>query len=100
VNPTCSRPEVLSGSCDPWAANAAGARQIVDVLSPTLRQRDPALLSTINSQFSAVMASLATFQTKDGYETYSAVTGAQRRQMTQEVNALAESLSKVAPLIA
>jgi iron uptake system component EfeO len=83
-----------------FAANAAGARQIVDVLSPTLRQRDPALLSTINSQFSAVMASLATFQTKDGYETYSAVTGAQRRQMTQEVNALAESLSKVAPLIA
>jgi iron uptake system component EfeO len=83
-----------------FAANVAGAREIIDVLSPTLRERDQALLTRIDSQFGDVMASLATYQTKDGYADYSAVTDAERRTMTQQVNALAESLSKVAPLIA
>jgi iron uptake system component EfeO len=83
-----------------FAANVAGAREIVDVLSPALRDRDAALLARIDGQFSDVMASLAAYQTKDGYEDYSAVTDAERRTMTQQVNALAESLSKVAPLIA
>lgn len=82
-----------------FAANVAGAREIVDVLSPPLRERDAALLTQIDGQFTDVMASLANYQTKDGYQDYSAVTDAGRRTMTQQVNALAESLSKVAPLI-
>ncbi|HET8614116.1 MAG TPA: iron uptake system protein EfeO [Actinomycetales bacterium] len=83
-----------------FAANVAGAREIVDVLSPTLRERDTALLTRIDSQLADVMASLASYQTKDGYQDYSAVTDASRRTMTQQVNALAESLSRVAPIVA
>jgi iron uptake system component EfeO len=83
-----------------FAANVAGAREAVDVLAPTLRQKDSALLKRVDSQFDDVMASLARYQTKDGYRDYSAVTDAERRTMTTQVNALAESLSKIAPLIA
>ena len=83
-----------------FAANVAGAREAIDVLAPTLRQKDPALLAKINGQFKDVLASLAKYQTADGYQDYSAVTDDQRRTMTTQVNALAESLSKVAPLIA
>ncbi|GAA4347558.1 iron uptake system protein EfeO [Angustibacter luteus] len=83
-----------------FAANVAGAREAVDVLAPTLRAKDAALLTTINGQFKDVLASLSQYQTADGYEDYSAVTDDQRRTMTTQVNALAESLSKVAPLIA
>jgi iron uptake system component EfeO len=83
-----------------FAANVAGAREAVDVLSPTLRTKDAALLAKINGQFKDVLASLSQYQTADGYQDYSAVTDDQRRTMTTQVNALAESLSKVAPLIA
>ena len=58
------------------------------------------MLTTINGQFKDVLASLSQYQTAEGYEDYSAVTDDQRRTMTTQVNALAESLSKVAPLIA
>ncbi|GAB3679297.1 iron uptake system protein EfeO [Angustibacter aerolatus] len=82
-----------------FAANVAGAREAVDVLAPTLRQNDPALLKTLDGQFTDVLKSLSQYQTGEGYEDYSAVTADQRRQMTQEVNALAESLSKVAGVL-
>ncbi|GAB3590484.1 peptidase M75 family protein [Angustibacter peucedani] len=83
-----------------FAANVAGAREAVDVLSPTLRDKDSALLGTINGQFKDVLASLSKYQTSTGYRDYSAVTDDERRTMTTQVNALAESLSKIAPLIA
>ncbi|GMA88326.1 hypothetical protein GCM10025868_35760 [Angustibacter aerolatus] len=69
------------------------------MLAPTLRQNDPALLKTLDGQFTDVLKSLSQYQTGEGYEDYSAVTADQRRQMTQEVNALAESLSKVAGVL-
>ncbi len=83
-----------------FAANVAGAREAVDVLSPTLRRKDAALLATINAQFEDVLASLSTYRTGAGYRDYSAVTDDERRTMATQVNALAESLSTVAPLLA
>ncbi len=83
-----------------FAANVAGAREAIDVLSPVLRQQDADLLTRIRAQFEDVETSLARYRTGQGYRDYSAVTDEQRRTMTTQVNALAESLSKVAPLIA
>ncbi len=82
-----------------FEANVAGVREAIDVLSPALRQRDPALLSTANSQFQTVLSTLSTYKTADGYVNYTTVTAPERRTMTTQVNALAETLSKVAPAI-
>ncbi len=82
-----------------FEANVAGVREAIDVLSPALRQRDPQLLSTANSQFAAVLDALSKYKTADGYVDYSTVGKAERRQLTTLVNTLAETLSKVAPAI-
>ena len=81
-------------------ANLAGARQAFDVLGPVLRLKQAALLEKGKTQFADVEASLARYRTGDGYRDYSAVTDEQRRTMTTQVNALAETLSKIAPLVA
>ncbi|HEX3005023.1 MAG TPA: iron uptake system protein EfeO [Angustibacter sp.] len=83
-----------------FAANLAGARQAFDVLGPVLRLKQAALLEKGKTQFADVEASLARYRTGDGYRDYSAVTDEQRRTMTTQVNALAETLSKIAPLVA
>jgi iron uptake system component EfeO len=82
-----------------FEANVAGVREAIDVLSPALRQRDPALLATANTQFQTVLSTLSTYKTADGYVNYATVTTPERRTMTTQVNALAETLSKVAPAI-
>lgn len=82
-----------------FEANVAGVREAIDVLSPTLRERDPGLLATANTQFAAVLDALSRYKTADGYVDYSTVTAPQRRQLTTLVNTLAETLSKVAPAI-
>jgi iron uptake system component EfeO len=82
-----------------FEANVAGVREAIDVLSPALRQRDPALLARAESQFTTVLTTLSTYKTADGYVNYSTVTAPERRTMTTQVNALAETLSKVAPAI-
>jgi iron uptake system component EfeO len=82
-----------------FEANVAGVREAIDVLSPTLRQRDPRLLASANTQFGAVLDALSKYKTADGYVDYSTVTAPERRQLTTLVNTLAETLSKVAPAI-
>jgi iron uptake system component EfeO len=83
-----------------FAANLAGARQALDVLRPALRTDHADLLARIDAQLADVQASLATYRTRAGYQDYTVVTDAERRTLTTQVNALAESLSQVAPLVA
>src|SRR5205085_3100256 len=40
VNPRCSRPDVLSGNCEPWAASATGAAAIIARTSRRVRDID------------------------------------------------------------
>jgi iron uptake system component EfeO len=82
-----------------FEANVDGVREALDVLSPTLRTRAPALLATANTQFNAVDAALSSYKTPDGYVNYSTVGAAERRLLTTLVNTLAETMSKVAPAI-
>ena len=82
-----------------FEANIAGVREALDVLTPALKLRNPALLATANSQFDAVGQALSTYKTSDGYVDYSTVGKADRRQLTTLVNTLAETMSKVAPAI-
>jgi iron uptake system component EfeO len=82
-----------------FEANVAGVREAVDVLTPALRQRNPALLTTIQRQLATVLTTLSRYKTSSGYASYTTVTTPERRSMTTQVNALAETLSKVAPAI-
>ncbi len=82
-----------------FEANVAGVREALDVLSPTLRARNPSLLATADAQFDQVDQALSAYKTPDGYVDYSTVGKADRRRLTTLVNTLAETMSKVAPAI-
>jgi iron uptake system component EfeO len=82
-----------------FKANIDGAKKAYDLLAPALRVIDPILASTINARFADVYAALEPYQgtyEKSGYVDYSTVTEAQRRVLTQKVDALAEPLSQIA----
>jgi iron uptake system component EfeO len=77
-------------------ANVAGAREAFQVLQPVLQKKDAKLTSTINTQFQTVLTALEKYRKGDAYVDYSTVGPADRRHLTTIVNALSESLSKVA----
>ena len=85
--------------------NLAGANEAVQVLLPTLKQKDPALATTIAQRYQATATALKKYAARPGYESsgyvdYSKVTDAQRRTLSQSVDAYAESVSKIAGKIA
>jgi iron uptake system component EfeO len=77
-------------------ANVAGAREAFQVLQPVLQKKDAKLTSTINTQFQVVLTALTKYRKGGAYIDYSTVGPADRRHLTTIVNALSESLSKVA----
>lgn len=82
-----------------FEANLDGARKAFDLLEPGLKQIDPALARQVRTQFGNVSDALAKHRgdyEDSGYVDYSTVGDAQRRVLTQKVDALAEPLSKVA----
>jgi iron uptake system component EfeO len=85
--------------------NLAGANEAVNVLMPTLKQKDPALATEVTQRYEATAAALKKYAATPGYEDsgyvdYQKVTAAQRRTLSQTVDAYAESVSKIAGKIA
>jgi FTR1 family protein len=79
-----------------FEANVAGSESAFGLLAPALKKSDPALATTIASRFDAVNAALAKLKQGDAFPSYDEVTSAQRKRLSQLVDALAEPLSKVA----
>jgi FTR1 family protein len=79
-----------------FEANVEGSESAFGLLAPALRKTDAPLATTIAARFDAVNAELATLKQGDGYPSYDTVDKAERRKLSQLVNALAEPLSKVA----
>jgi iron uptake system component EfeO len=82
-----------------FEANVVGGQKAFELLKPALEKTDPDLASSVETQYANVLAALAPFKgsyagTK--YVDYSTVSEAQRRTLTQKVDALAEPLSQVA----
>jgi iron uptake system component EfeO len=80
-----------------FRANVDGAKKAFDLLVPALRVVDADLSGTVTQKFADVRAAL------DGYGAdadYSTVDEAHRRVLTQQVDALAEPLSRVAAKVA
>jgi iron uptake system component EfeO len=78
-----------------FQANVDGAREAFVLLRPALADRDPSLARTVGSRFAAVDAALGPYRRGATFVDYETVTPAQRRELSQAVDALAEPLSEV-----
>ena len=79
-----------------FEANVEGSESAFGLLAPALRKTDPALATTIATRFDAVNAELAKLKQGGAFPSYDTIDKAQRRKLSQLVNALAEPLSQVA----
>ncbi|MET0603585.1 MAG: iron uptake system protein EfeO, partial [Baekduia sp.] len=77
-----------------FEANVEGSESAFGLLAPALRKTDPKLAATIAARFDAVNAELATLKQGDAFPSYDTIGKAQRRKLSQLVNALAEPLSQ------
>ncbi len=99
----------ITGEEDIWShtdlydfqANVDGARVAFEGLEPLLESKDPALATQIENAFDALQKQLDRYKTssarngKDEFVSYDTVTEAQRKQLSDATNALAEPLSKM-----
>ncbi|HEV7495403.1 iron uptake system protein EfeO [Baekduia sp.] len=83
-----------------FEANVEGSETAFGLLAPALRKTDAQLATTIAGRFDAVNAALAKLKQNGQYPSYDTIDKAQRRQLSQLVNALAEPLSQVAAKLA
>ena len=86
-------------------SNLDGSMKAFDVLVPALRKTDPDLVTIIQDRYQAVVRALRPYQSKPGYldtgyVNYATVGAAQRKALSQVVNALGEEMSKVAAKVA
>ncbi|MER5790156.1 iron uptake system protein EfeO [Streptomyces sp. NPDC001980] len=85
-----------------FKANVDGAQKAYELLKPVAQKNDAALTGELDKQFAALDALLdkyRTDKTSDGFVSYDTVTEAQRKELSDAVNALAEPLSKLAAAV-
>ncbi|MFE9253752.1 iron uptake system protein EfeO [Streptomyces sp. NPDC006879] len=85
-----------------FKANVEGAQKSYELLKPVAAKNDPALTKTLDQQFAALNALLEKYRTTPGtyvFTSYDKVTGPQRKELSDGVNALAEPLSKLAAAV-
>jgi iron uptake system component EfeO len=80
-------------------ANLAGSKAAFQAVEPILRERDPALATTIDARFADVEAALRPLARGTGWVSYETVDAATRRNLAQRIDALAEPLSRVAAVV-
>jgi iron uptake system component EfeO len=94
----------ITGEEDIWShtdlydfqANVDGARVGYEGLKPLLDIKDPALSKTIGERFEALQKLLDKYRVGDeGFVFYDTVNQAQRKELSDAVNALSEPLSKM-----
>ena len=94
----------ITGEEDIWShtdlydfqANVDGARVGYEGLKPLLEVKDPELSKQIQEAFDALQAELDKYKTgEDDFVFYDKVTEAQRKQLSDATNSLAEPLSKM-----
>ncbi|RYJ22011.1 ferrous iron transport periplasmic protein EfeO [Streptomyces sp. L-9-10] len=85
-----------------FKANVEGARHSYDLLKPVASKNDPALVTELDKRFAALDKLLDTY--RDGpdsytFTSYEKVGKAERKELSDGVNALAEPLSKLAAAV-
>jgi iron uptake system component EfeO len=83
-----------------FKANVDGAQKAFELLKPVVQSRDAGLASDLTDEFAKVQKLLAKYKKGDGYVSYDTVGKDQRKELSDEVNALAEPLSRLAGVVA
>ncbi|WP_308195527.1 iron uptake system protein EfeO [Dactylosporangium sp. AC04546] len=83
-----------------FAANVDGCRAALAALRPVLDARRPELGPQLDARFAAVDAELARYRTGDRYQPYTVLQPPQVQLLAGTVNALAEQVAAVPPVIA
>ncbi|GHB38224.1 lipoprotein [Streptomyces cirratus] len=86
-----------------FKANVEGADKVYELLKPVAAKNDPQLGKTLDTQFAALDTLLDKHRAdKNGYDftSYDKVGDAERKELSDAVNALAEPLSKLAAAVA
>ncbi|MEU6877329.1 iron uptake system protein EfeO [Streptomyces sp. NPDC046712] len=85
-----------------FKANVEGAQKSFELLKPVASKNDPKLVAELDKQFAALNTLLDKYRTdKSGYvfTSYDKVGKAERKELSDGVNALAEPLSKLAAAV-
>ncbi|MFD8304040.1 iron uptake system protein EfeO [Streptomyces sp. NPDC059690] len=85
-----------------FRANVEGAQKAYELLKPVAQKKDRALTAELDKRFAALDTTLDKYRstkTSDGFVSYDTVTEAQRKELSDAVNALAEPLSKLAAAV-
>jgi iron uptake system component EfeO len=83
-----------------FAANLEGSRAAIAALRPVLEEKDAALAKTLEEKFAAAQAELDRHRKGDGWKFHDELSETDLKQLADSINALAEPISKVAPLVA
>jgi iron uptake system component EfeO len=79
--------------------NDDGSMAAFDAIRPLVAQKSGQLAATIDRQFGAIDAALDAYKTPTGFKLYTELTPAQTRALAARVEAVADSLAKVPPLV-
>jgi iron uptake system component EfeO len=83
-----------------FIANVQGSQAAVQALRPVIEERNPALVSELDTTFAAVIAALEKHRVGDGWKLHNQLTQADLKELTDVINALGEPVSKVAAVVA
>ena len=82
-----------------FQANVDGSKAAFDAVEPLLQRRDPELAAEIERRFAEVDKSLDPYRRGDGFVLYGELTEADKRKLSQSIDALGEPLSRVAATV-
>ncbi|HUK94457.1 MAG TPA: iron uptake system protein EfeO [Gaiellaceae bacterium] len=84
---------------DDFEANVDGSEAAYESVRHIVAARKPALAARIDRRFDAVHRALAPYRRGAGFVTYTALTAADTRKLSQTIDALAEPLSHVGSIV-
>ena len=82
-----------------FSANVDGSETLIAELQPIISGKDQALMDKITEQFNGLRTTLDKYREGDGYITYTNVTAEQRKELSNQIDALSATLSKVPGLV-
>ncbi|GAA3450282.1 iron uptake system protein EfeO [Dactylosporangium matsuzakiense] len=83
-----------------FQANLEGSKAAIAALRPVIEEKDAALAKSLDDKFAAAQAELDKHRSGDGWKLHNELSEAQLKSLGDAINALAEPISKVAPLVA
>lgn len=78
-----------------FAANIEGSQRLITDMAPIIEAKDAEMMGEINDRFDEVAGAIDEYRDGEGYVTYTEVDDAQRRDLSDKIDALSASLSEV-----